>query len=169
MALAGIGHAAVYRADTERIAVIRRVVVAGVGNLGNTAIDHSDLRVAIAARIDIERSSNRRDRAHGQSWDHDVEIAALDGTLIGPDLASLRISGGSRKAGAHSNVRLAETDHLLAGCRRCGVFLREVRRVGGDAGGHDRTADGKNKKKDERSDARRYHTDCGEFALGPEI
>src|SRR5215204_3450913 len=104
MALAGICHAAVYRADAEPIAVVRRVVVAGVGNLGNTAINHSDLRVAIAARIDIERSSNRRDRTRGQSWNHDVEVAALNGTLIGPDLASPRISGGSRKTGAHSNV-----------------------------------------------------------------
>ncbi|WP_165778423.1 hypothetical protein [Mesorhizobium wenxiniae] len=123
MALAGICHAAVYRADAERIAVVLRVVVAGVGDLGNSATDHSDLRVAIAARIDIERSSNRRDRTHGQSWNHDVEIAALNGTLIRPDLASARIDGGSWKASAHSNVRLAETDHLFAGCRRCAVFL----------------------------------------------
>src|SRR4051794_41451346 len=116
MALPGVSHAGVHRADTERIALVRRIVVAGVSNFGNTTVDHSNLRVAIAAGGDVEGASERGDRADGHGRHRNVEIAALNDPLIGPDLAGFAdIGSGGRETGGPPNVRPAEADPLPAG------------------------------------------------------
>lgn len=134
--LAGIGHASIHGADTKRVAPVWQIVVAGVGNFGDAAADHADLRVAIAAGSDIEGATERRDRPHRQGRDDDAEIAALNDALISPDLAgSAGVRGGGWKPRAHSNVGFAEADHLLASRRRRGINLGDARRVvGNDAG-----------------------------------
>ena len=161
--LAGVGHTSVHRADTKRVATVRQIVVAGVGNFGDAAVDHANLRVAISAGSDIDGAADRRDRADRQGRDDNAEIAALNDALIGPDLArSAGICGGGRKTGAHSNIGFAEADHLLAGGRRRWINLGDTRRIVGNNAGR---LDGDTENSEGKLlNAGKYHADC---QIGP--